>query len=198
MTRSGAFGLGAALVSVLAPVRASATPLDRPVNPDTPYHLFAGFGLGRGIRFNNPYRLRTELGSDAESLSLTAPYADVQLGALLGSARPFSHGVSLHASFALEGVPQEVLTPSYQFLYRPVPRWGVTARAGVPIVVEPDLNAGFELAAGGLFFATAGVAVSASLVGSLFYGAATLDTPRTAIPIVSAELAVIYDFEGFL
>lgn len=159
------------------------------------YHLFGGFSLGRGIRFNNPYRLRTELGHDAESLSLTAPYADLSLGATVGDAGVFSHGITAHVSFALGGVPQEVVTPSYVLFVRPTPRFGLLARVGIPIVVQPDLNAGFEAAAGGIFYVTAAVGVTASLVGSLFYGAATLDSSRTTIPVLSLEGGLIYDFE---
>ena len=68
-------------------------------------------------------------------------------------------------------------------------------RAGLPIVVEPDANLGFEIAGGGACFATASLGVTAELVGDLFFGAATLDQSRTAIPIVSAELGVIYEYE---
>lgn len=159
------------------------------------YHLFAGLAFGRGTRFNNPYRLRTELGSDAQSLSLTATYLDAFVGATVGDAGAFSHGITAHASLALDGVPQEVVTPAYVLLVRPTPRFGLLGRAGIPIVVEPDLNAGFEAAAGGIFYVTASLGVTASLVGSLFYGAATLDSSRATIPVLSLEAGLIYDYE---
>src|SRR4051812_8838246 len=41
-------------------------------------HWLGGAYLGRGLRFNNPYRLRSELGDGAQSLSLTATYLDLQ------------------------------------------------------------------------------------------------------------------------
>ena len=168
---------------------------DAPLRVGTPFHLMGGFALGRGVRFDNPYRLRTELGRDAQSLSLTAPYADLSIGATVGDAGPLSQGASVHASFALSGVPQEVITPAYVLFVRPTPRFGLLGRAGIPIVVEPDFNAGFEAAAGGIFYVTASVGVTASLVGSLFYGAATLESPRTSIPVLSLEAGLVYDYE---
>jgi hypothetical protein len=159
------------------------------------YRFMGGLGLGRGIRFQNPYRLQTELGDDAESLSLTATYVDVSVAALFAGGQTIFHGATAHVSFALDGVTQEVITPSYLFLWLPAPRWGVTARAGLPIVVEPDANAGFELAGGGIFYLTAGIGVTASLVGSLFFSAATLESSRSAIPILSMEAGLVYDYE---
>ena len=177
---------------------------DKPPSPTTiehraplpgRYRFLAGIGVGRGLRFQNPYRLQTELGRDAESLSLTATYLDLALGALLGSGGRAFHGALISADFALDGITQEVLTPSYLFFLRLDPRWAVLGRAGVPIVVEPDVNAGFELGGGGVFYLTAGLGVTASLVGSLFFGAATLESARPAIPVLSMELGVVYDYE---
>jgi hypothetical protein len=158
-------------------------------------HLFGGLAAGRGLRFDNPYRLQTELGSNAQSVSLSATYLDAYLGAAFGGAGPIFHGAVVHGSFATDGIPQEVVTPSYLLLVRPAPRWGVVGRVGLPIVIEPDANVGFEMAAGGQLYLTAAVGLSASLVGSLFYGAATLDTPRTAIPILSFEAGAFFDYE---
>ena len=62
-------------------------------------------------------------------------------------------------------------------------------------MIEPDFNAGFEIAAGGVFFTTAALGVTLDLVGSLFFGAATVETPRTAIPLLSLELGILYDYE---
>jgi hypothetical protein len=154
-----------------------------------------GVSLGRGLRFNNPYRLQTELGEDAQSLSLTATYIDVQAGLAFGGSSRFSHGGSLHAAFALDGIAQQVLTPSYVLLYRIDPRFELAGRAGLPVVLAPQSNVGFELAAGGIFSLTAALGVTASVVGSLFYGAATLEAPRTAIPIASLEIGLRYEYE---
>ena len=172
--------------------RAPSTPLP-PLGGG--YRLMAGMGVGRGIRFDNPYRLQTELGHDAESLSLTATYVDVSVAALLAGGERVFHGVTVHGSFALDGITQEVITPSYLLMLRPVPRWALLGRAGLPIVVEPDANVGFELAGGGVFYVTAGLGITASLVGSLFFGAGTLDSARPAIPILSMEVGAVYDYE---
>jgi hypothetical protein len=159
------------------------------------YHLFGGLGFGGSFRFNNPYRLRQQLGDSPESLSAPAPYFNARIGATVRGAGILSHGAELDASFGTSGVPQEVLTPSYVALVHLTPRWVARGRAGIPIVVEPDVNAGFELAAGGVFYGTAALGVTLDLVGSLFYGAATVDTPRTPIPLLSLEIGILYDYE---
>lgn len=158
-------------------------------------HLMGALALGRGIRFNNPYRLATPLGDDAESLSLSATYLDVALSAALGDPNGLQHGGSLHFSVALEGVPQEVVTPSYLLLHRLPPRLLAFARAGLPVVLEPDLNLGYELAVGGAYLFTAGLGVTAELVGDVFYGAATQDEALTAIPMLSLQVGAFVDFE---
>lgn len=56
------------------------------------------------ICFNNPYRLATQLGEDARSVSLTATYADLGLGLAFGPPDGLQHGAAVHASFALAGV----------------------------------------------------------------------------------------------
>jgi hypothetical protein len=92
-------------------------------------------------------------------------------------------------------VQQHVLSPSYVLLYRlPLP-WLVTGRLGVPIVLSPDVGGGVEAAIGGIFRVLAAWALRAELVGSLFYGAATLDTGRTTIPIISLQIGVWGDYE---
>jgi hypothetical protein len=181
-------------LSVVA-LRAEAREPWVPGATDPSYHLLGGLALGRGLRFNNPYRLRTELGADARSLSLTASYADAFVALTMGDAGAFSHGLALHASFALSGIAQEVLTPAYVLLVRPTPRLGFVGHAGIPIVALPDLNAGFEVAAGGIFYVTASIGVTTSIIGSLFYGAATLDSSRTAIPVLSFEGGLVYEYE---
>jgi hypothetical protein len=168
---------------------------ETPLRERSTFPLLGGFAFGKGFRFNDPYRLQTELGNSAESVSTTATYFDAFVGATIGNRGRFSNGIAVHASFALGGVPQEVITPSYLFFFRPLPRWGVLGRAGIPIVVEPDTNAGFELAAGGVFYATAAIGVTAEVVGDLFFGAATLDTSRTAIPLLSGQIGLLYEYE---
>jgi len=157
-------------------------------------HLFGGLELGRGLRLNNPYRLETVLGDDAESLSLTATYLDLSAGAAFGPPDRLQHGAALHASFALHGIPQEVLTPSYVAMMRWTP-FRFHGRIGTPIVLEPDANVGGEIAAGAAWLLSAGLGVGLELCASLFYGAATYDRTVTAIPIVSLQGGLAVDYE---
>jgi hypothetical protein len=166
-----------------------------PLAVPSSYHLFTGFGFGGSFRFNNPYRLRQQLGDTAESISVPPPYFNARIGGTVRGAGKLSHGAEFDASFGLGGVPQEVLTPSYVVLYHATSRWVARGRAGIPLVVEPDFNAGFEIGAGGVFFGTAALGVTLDLVGSLFFGAATVESPRTAIPLVSLEIGILYDYE---
>lgn len=169
----------------------AAAPLER-----GPYaHFLGALAYGRGLRFNNPYRLSTVLGSSPESLSLTAPYLRGSLGAVFGDPEGLQHGGALHVSIALGGVPQEVLAPSYLALVRFEPRTLGYARLGVPLVLEPDFSAGAEVGVGGAWLVTAGLGLTAELSGSLFYGAATDERRITTIPVLALELGVLIDYE---
>lgn len=172
-----------------------AEPLPRtPRRVGTAVRLFGGASFGRGLRFNNPYRLETVLGNDARSLSATAPYVALEAGAVAGSGH-FLHGALIEASIATEGIPQEVLSPAYTLWYRLGDHWMLRGRAGFPIVVEPDLNAGMELGAGGTYYFTAALGVTASMVGSWFTGAATVESSRVSIPILSLQAGILYEYE---
>jgi hypothetical protein len=160
-------------------------------------HVVSSVALGRGVRFNNPFRLETPLGDDAESLSLTAPYLDLLLGATLGPTDGLQHGLALDGSIAIEGIPQEVIAPSYLALLRLPPRAFLYGRAGVPVIIEPDFNAGLEASMGGALLASAGLGVTAELVASIFYGAATHERPVTTIPVLSLELGAWLSYELF-
>ena len=162
----------------------------------TYFNLLGAVALGRGVRFNNPFRLSTQLGDDGESLSLSATYADFSLGLALGSPNGLQHGGSVHLSVALDGITQEVLTPSYLALLRLTERWTLYARAGVPLILEPDFNAGAELALGGAWFFLSGTAVTTELVYDVFYGAATAEVSHTVIPILSLQAGLLFDYEG--
>jgi hypothetical protein len=151
--------------------------------------------VGKGVRFNNPYRLATPLGQTAESLSMTATYLDLSLGGALGKAPGVNHGLVAHLSIAVQGVSQQTLTPAYVQLWRITPRWMVTNRLGVPIVTTPDVNAGMEGALGALWFARAGSGITAEVVGSMFYGASTRERDPTGIPILSLQVGVFLDYE---
>ena len=149
---------------------------------------------GDGIRFNNPYRLATVLGSQAESLSRTAAYADAGLAALLGDPGRLALGVAFRVSFALEGVQQAVMTPSAIALHRSG-AWGLYGRAGVPIVASPDVTWGLEGAAGAIWFAAAGVGLAVELVGDVFYGAGTQQVAVPAYPVLSTQVGLWLSWE---
>ncbi|HTN90734.1 MAG TPA: hypothetical protein VL242_43975 [Sorangium sp.] len=167
--------------------------LSRP--PGTAARVVSTVAMGKGIRFNNPYRLQTQLGDTAESLSLTAGYLDFGAAFALGPADGVQHGAALRFSIAAGGVPQESLTPSYFVAYRGFKRALAYGRLGAAILIEPDVNVGGELAAGIGYFLLAGVALSGEIVGDLFYGAATYDAAYTVYPVVSAQLGLLIDHE---
>jgi hypothetical protein len=101
----------------------------------------------------------------------------------------------LHFSIALDGVTQEVLSPSYLLLHSLLPDLSAYGRVGVPLVLEPDLGGGVELATGAVWFVTAGMGVTAELVGSLFFGAATWERDPSVIPIASLQLGAWFEYE---
>ena len=150
--------------------------------------------FGDGLRFNNPYRLSTPLGSDAESVSRTAPYIDIGLGATFGNPLGFQHGATLRTSAALSGVGQVVMTPSY-LGYR---RWSLLAlygRAGTPIVVTPDATWGLEAGLGATWYFLGGVGIAAEMVGDVFYGAGTRDKATVTYPVLSGQLGFVVAYE---
>ncbi|MBI3204651.1 MAG: hypothetical protein IT377_33735 [Polyangiaceae bacterium] len=194
-----AAGLSLALVALASVSRAEepADPLPAALAPAGGgyLHLTGALSVGRGLRFNNPYRLATPLGEDAESLSLGATYLDLALGAAAGDPDGWQHGGSLHFSVAAQGIPQEVVTPSYLLMHRLPPRYWLFARAGLPVVLGPDPNLGFELALGGSLMVSAGLGVTGELVGDVFYGAATQDQAYSVIPMLSLQVGVVVDLE---
>ena len=160
------------------------------------WHTFGSLALGKGLRFNNPYRLSTPLGKTPESVSSTATYYDLGLGAVRGLPDGLAHGAVLHLSIAARGIPQEVLSLSYIGLMRlGSGRTMLFGRAGIPVVLQPDLGGGLEAAFGAAFMISAGLGVQSELVGSVYYGAGTLDRSVTTIPVLSAELGLFIDYE---
>jgi len=157
--------------------------------------LFATAFVGDGLRFNNPYRLATVLGSQAQSLSRTAVYTDLGGALLIGDPTFLAHGPVLRVSLALEGVQQAVLAPSYMVLHRWT-SWSVYGRAGAPIVLTPETTFGIEGGAGAVFFVRAGVGLAAELVGDVFYGAGTREVATPAYPILSAQAGVWLSWEA--
>jgi hypothetical protein len=196
------------LSCMLAPTVARAEPNALEMSPKDAAAFRAlsaspgGFGrlsgsleLGDGLRFNNPYRLATELGDGAQTVSRTSSYLDLAASYAYGPQRGLAHGFSLHLSLGLEGVKQQVLTPSYLAEVRRSPRWAFSARLGTPIVLTPDPTFGFELAAGCGYFVTSRIAVHGELVGDLFYGAGTLERRTTTYPVLSGQLGLLFEQE---
>jgi hypothetical protein len=157
--------------------------------------LVGTVAFGEGLRFNNPYRLQNQLGDTPESLSLTSGYLDLGAAVAFGPADGLQHGGALHLSIALSGVSQQSVTPSYLLAYRASSRVLGYGRLGASILTAPDVNVGGELAGGLGYFITAKIALSAELVGDLFYGAATYDAVYTVYPVLSAQLGLMIDHE---
>jgi hypothetical protein len=184
-----------------APAERAPAPARLPARASTPrasdgyQHWLGGVYLGRGLRFNNPYRLQSELGDGAESLSLGATYLDLHIGRTFSAPDSFEHGVAVHFSIATDGIRQEVVTPSYLLVKRLSPRVLSYGRAGFPIVLEPDLSVGLEAGLGAAYFFSANLGLGAELDASLFYGAATIERSVTLIPVVSLALGVFFDWE---
>jgi hypothetical protein len=194
-------GLGVCVTAVMTVIAGSARARADEA-PRLPWeHLSSATVLasalfGDGLRFDNPYRLATPLGSTAESVSRTSSYVDLGVAIVLGDARGLQHGAALRTSVAVEGVQQGVFTPSY-LLWRRFKYWALFGRVGPSIVLAPDLTWGFEASAGGAWFARAGVGVAAELVGDVFYGAGTRDVATPAYPVLSGQLGVIVSYEVF-
>lgn len=148
--------------------------------------------VGRGLRFNNPYRLERPLGDSAESISLAATYLDIGAALLFGQ-RDFRHGASLGGDVALQGIGQLVLTPSYLAQFGLSDGLGVSGRVGVPLVVAPDTSLGLEAAVGSNLALAYGLGAQLELVGSVYFGAATDETSITTIPMLSLQLGVFFE-----
>lgn len=162
---------------------------------DGTLRMFGSLELGRGFRFNNPYRLATQLGQTAQSVSLTAAYVDLGLGLAYGAPDGLQHGGALHASFALAGVGQAVLTPTYLLAYRGPNPFLAYGRVGPSIILTPDPTVGGELAGGFAWFLTGKIAIAAEVVFDLYYGAGTYDVGVATYPILSGQLGLLIDHE---
>jgi hypothetical protein len=156
--------------------------------------IFATMMGGTGFRFNNPYRLSTPLGGDAESVSRTAAFVDLGLGMTIGNPLGFQHGASLRTSIAVEGVGQVVMTPSY-FLWRRKSALAAFGRAGVPLVLSPDVTWGLEGAVGAAFFFLGGIGAVCEVVGDVFYGTGTREVSTAAYPVLSGQIGFIGTYE---
>ena len=201
-----ALGLAALAASRVAP----AAPPEGEPPPDAPaldlrelrkppgptFHILGALFFGDGLRFNNPYRLQTQLGESAKTVSVTAPYVDLRVALAVGETFGFQHGASLDFTAALSGVGQAVLAPTYTVTYRGAShRFLGFGRLGPAILLSPDPNVGGELGVGGALFMTARTALTAEIVGDLFYGAATKETGYPVYPVVSLQLGLLLDHE---
>jgi hypothetical protein len=163
---------------------------------DPYFDLVATLMIGDGLRFNNPYRLQHELGHSGQSLSATASYIDLGVGAAMGKPDGLQHGARLGWSLALAGVSQQIITPSYQAMKRFGPSWLVYGWLGLPIILSPDANVGAEIAAGGAWLARAGLGVTLAVVADGFYGAGTRETSAALYPVVSAQAGLLIAYEA--
>ncbi len=158
-------------------------------------HTVSTAAIGQAVRFNNPYRLERPLGATPESLSLAAPYADVGALVTRGRLSGFEHGGSLRVSFALSGITQSVVTPSYVLLRRWTPSIEAWARAGAPYVTGPSPNVGGELSVGAAYLFTGAIGLTAEAGASGFYGAATREVSATFVPLAFVQVGVAVDWE---
>jgi hypothetical protein len=170
-------------------------PLEEPFADKPGYRQFFATAMGgTGLRFNNPYRLATPLGSNAESVSRTAAYLDLGLAATFNNPLGWQSGVAFRVTTALEGVGQTVLTPSY-FGFRRKGKLAAYGRAGIPLVVSPDVTWGLEGAVGGALFFLGGMGLVAEIIGDVFYGEGTRERSVATYPILSGQLGFVGTFE---
>ncbi|HKO92320.1 MAG TPA: hypothetical protein VJU61_14250 [Polyangiaceae bacterium] len=185
--------LAPALLTAATASAESAAPAATSAPPEPGLHLLGALSVGRGLRFNNPYRLATPLGDSAESVSLSATYLDLGAGILFPAAAQLEHGVAVDAVLALDGIAQFVLTPAYLLNFDATRRWALRGRLGIPIVVAPDSSLGLEAGFGPRFELGYGLGLTAELVGSVFFGAATEQKSVTTIPILALQLGISFD-----
>jgi hypothetical protein len=163
--------------------------------PGPYFDLFGTAMIGDGLRFNNPYRLSHELGSNGESLSTTAPYLDLAVASTFGKSSGIEHGARLGWSVSLTGVAQQVITPAYMALMRFGPKWIAYGWAGIPVIAEPDVNVGAELALGGSWLARAGLGATCAIVLDGFWGADTAESRAPFYPVASFQVGLFVNYE---
>jgi hypothetical protein len=190
-----ALGILPVFFSLTTPIRALADEQFPAARKPGLLDVSAAAFVGDGLRFNNPYRLATLLGRNAQSPSRTASYLDVGAAFALGDPAYAANGIAFRASMALEGVSQSVIAASY-LLFRRFSAWAAYARAGIPLVLSPDTTWGFEGAAGGIWFVSAGVGLATELVGDVFYGAGTREVATPAYPVLSAQAGLWLSWEA--
>jgi hypothetical protein len=70
---------------------------------------------------------------------------------------------------------------------------GLHGRLGLPIVVAPDASLGLEAGVGPQLPIAYGLGLTAELVGSVFFGAATEQKSVTTIPMLALQLGLVFD-----
>jgi hypothetical protein len=179
-------------VTLLGAGAAGATAPSEAVGEQHAVSGLAALSVGRGLRFNNPYRLETPLGDTAESVSLSATYLDASLAMLLGGPT-LEQGFALSGVFALDGIGQFGVTPSYLAQLELSDLFAARGRLGLPLVVAPDTTLGLEAALGSNLLIAHGLGLTAELVASVFFGAATEETATTTIPMLSLQIGIIFE-----
>ncbi len=116
-------------------------------------------------------------------------------GVTFGPPDGLQHGGAVHASIAMTGVPQAVITPTYLMAYRGPRAFLGYGRLGPSFVLTPDPTLGVEAAGGFAWFFTGKVAVAGEIVADVYYGAGTHDVAVATYPIVSAQLGLLFDQE---
>jgi len=175
----------------------AATAAEPPPSPPegTYLRIFGALSLGKGLRFNNPYRLDAELGDGASSPSFSAAFFDAALALTFGDPDGLQHGGAVHLGVSLEGPTQPYAFAGYEAAYRAGLPFLVHGRIGPVFLLAPDFNVGGEVAGGFSYFFTSGIGLTSELAFDLFYGAATLDSRFSTIPVLSASLGVAIDYE---
>lgn len=152
-------------------------------------------GVGKGLRFNNPFRLQTQLGSNAESLSLSAAYLDLRGVVLFGDPFGWHYGAAASVALAVQGVPQQVVTPAFTTGLPLSEAFWLNGFLGCPFVLGPDFNAGVELGVEVSYWPSAGWGIYTGLAWDQFWGAATDESTAAAIPILAAQAGLSLQYE---
>jgi hypothetical protein len=162
---------------------------------DADWHLLGAIEFGRGFRFNNPYRLATELGNGPESVSLIAPYADLGLAFSYGPPDGLQYGAAVHTTVTMSGVFGAGIAPAFQVTYRGPRPFLAYGRVGPGFALSPDPTLGVEVAGGFGWFLTGHLAVASELVFDLWWGAGTNHVAVATYPLLSAQLGLLVDYE---
>jgi hypothetical protein len=162
---------------------------------DFAWRLLGSVEFGCGLRFNNPYRLATELGNGPESVSLIAPYADLGLAFSYGPPDGLQYGAAVHTTVTMSGVFGLGIAPAFQVTYRGPRPFLAYGRVGPGFALTPDPTLGVEVAGGFGWFLTGHLAVASELVFDLWWGAGTNHVAVATYPLLSAQLGLLVDYE---